>query len=337
MSSWSTDGADALTPCGHCDNCTRPPEEVQKKDVTVEAWQLLKITDYATQDGANLTLKMLASLARGSGGGGYEVSRGGNGRGGKGKEKEKVNIDLNAIAGGPVNLTQEVCGTFMFLVVSIQVFSFLLFGKETEYLLVDMLVQKYLQESYHQTAYQTLVYLVRGPLGPRLTRLTREALEATKEVNRLVVECTFRKRAGRRRASLKAGSSSQDQQDGVGGKMKKPPGSKRKRDVVSRSEEGDGVVGLSDDEIEEVEMDDQRPRPVPSRSQVPKEISTDDEEESDFIDDGDGWSRSLWPMTKRSLPPTRKKRRSSPGLGGAGGFMGRVITENDKEVMVLSD
>ena len=119
--------------------------------------------------------------------------------------------------------------------------------------------------------------------------------------------------------------------------MKKPPGSKRKRDVVSRLEEGDGVVGLSDDEIEEVEMDDQRPRPVLSRSQVPKEISTDDEEESDFIDDGDGWSRSLWPMTKRSLPPTRKKRRSSPGLGGAGGFMGRVITENDKEVMVLSD
>ena len=125
MSSWSTDGADALTPCGHCDNCTRPPEEVQKKDVTLETWQLLKITDYATQDGANLTLKMLASLARGSGGGGYEVLRGGNGRGGKGKEREKVNIDLNAIAGGPVNLTQEVCGIFIFLVFSIQVFSFL--------------------------------------------------------------------------------------------------------------------------------------------------------------------------------------------------------------------
>jgi len=109
MSSWSTDGADALTPCGHCDNCTRPPEQVQKKDVTLETWQLLKITDYVTQDGASLTLKMLASLARGSGGGAYEVSRGGKGRG---KEKEKVNMDLDAIAGGPVNLTQEVCGFF---------------------------------------------------------------------------------------------------------------------------------------------------------------------------------------------------------------------------------
>ena len=75
--------------------------------MTVETWQLLKITDYVTQDGASLTLKMLASLARGSGGSAYEVSRGGKGRG-KGKEKEKVNMDLKAIAGGPVNLTQEV-------------------------------------------------------------------------------------------------------------------------------------------------------------------------------------------------------------------------------------
>ena len=107
MSSWSTDGADALTPCGHCDNCTRPPEQVQKKDVTVEMWQVLKIMDHVIQDGANVTLKMLASLARGSAGGAYEVSRGGKGRG---KDKEKVNLDLKAIAGGPVNLTQEVCG-----------------------------------------------------------------------------------------------------------------------------------------------------------------------------------------------------------------------------------
>lgn len=167
--------------------------------------------------------------------------------------------------------------------------------------------------------------------------MTRETLEATNEVNRLVVECAFRQRAVRgRKSGLKAGSSGQDQQDSVGGRMKKPPGSKRKRNDVPMSEEG--AVGLSDDQIE-VEVDVRRLRPVPVLSQAlcREFISTDDDEEdSDFIDDGDGWSRSVRPTAKRPLPPTRKKRRSSPGLGSSGGFMGRVITENDQEVMVLS-
>ena len=45
MSSCSIDDANALRPCGHYDNCTLPPEQVQKKEVTVEMWQLRKITD----------------------------------------------------------------------------------------------------------------------------------------------------------------------------------------------------------------------------------------------------------------------------------------------------
>jgi ATP-dependent DNA helicase Q1 len=227
---------------------------------------------------------------------------------------------------------------FVFLVVSIQPF---FFGKETEYLLVDMLLQKYLQESYHQTAYQTLVYLVRGPLAPKLTRLTRETLEVTKEVNRLVVECTFRKRAARGRGGLKAASSSQDQQDGdgVAGKLKKPPGRKRKRNAAPVSEDEEGVVGLSDDEIEEVDIERPRlPLPVSTQSQGRSWIlNTNEEEDSDFFDDGDGWSHSMRSMAKRSSSPTRKKQRISQGWDSAGGFMGRVITENDKEVMVLSD
>ena len=96
------------------------------------------------------------------------------------------------------------------------------------------------------------------------------------------------------------------------------------------------MVGLSDDEIE-VDVDVELPRtplPVPGGSQVRREISTDEEEDSDFIGDGDGWSHS-WLLAKPS-PPTRKKPRSS-GWGSAGGFIGRVITENDQEVMVLSE
>ena len=108
MSSWTTGDSDALTPCGHCDNCTRPARDVDRKDVTLEAWQLLKILTAVEQDGGNLTLNMLAGLARGAGGGMYDVSHGGGKKNGKGKTKEKVALDLDDVAGGVVELTKDV-------------------------------------------------------------------------------------------------------------------------------------------------------------------------------------------------------------------------------------
>lgn len=108
MSSWTTDDSDALTRCGHCDNCTRPPEEIDRRNVALETWQLLKIVSAVERDGANLTLNMLATLARGNGGGAYEVIQGGRGRKGKGKTKEKVGLDLDDVAGGKVNLSKDV-------------------------------------------------------------------------------------------------------------------------------------------------------------------------------------------------------------------------------------
>jgi ATP-dependent DNA helicase Q1 len=71
----------------------------------VEAWQLLKIVAAVQQDGGNLTLNMLARLARGKGGGAYEV---GGGKKGKGKSKEKMALDLDEVAGGFVALTNDV-------------------------------------------------------------------------------------------------------------------------------------------------------------------------------------------------------------------------------------
>jgi ATP-dependent DNA helicase Q1 len=110
MSSWTTGDADVLTRCGHCDNCTRSAGDIDRKDVTLEAWQLLKITAAVQQDGVNLTLNMLAGLARGAGGGVYEVSHNSGGKMGKGKakEKEKLTMDLDDIAGGVVDLTRDV-------------------------------------------------------------------------------------------------------------------------------------------------------------------------------------------------------------------------------------
>src|ERR1700733_12701044 len=87
MASWTTDDTDALARCGHCDNCTRAQETMDHRDVTVEAWQILKIPDAVQRHCGRLTLNGLGDLVRGSGGGAFDVA--GEGRGSKGKAKEK--------------------------------------------------------------------------------------------------------------------------------------------------------------------------------------------------------------------------------------------------------
>lgn len=103
MASWTTDETDALARCGHCDNCTRPPESVDHRDVTVEAWQILKILEYVQRHDGRLTLNTLSDVARGAGGGGFE---GGKGKGKK--QAEKQSIDLDDVAGGKINLSKDV-------------------------------------------------------------------------------------------------------------------------------------------------------------------------------------------------------------------------------------
>ena len=117
MSSWTTAESDALMRCGHCDNCTRSSEHLDRRDVTIEAWQLLKIAAEMEREGGNLTLNMLAGLARGVGGATYEVTHKNGVKKGKGKAKEKFALDLDDVAGGIVDLTKDVsnypCSVFL--------------------------------------------------------------------------------------------------------------------------------------------------------------------------------------------------------------------------------
>lgn len=108
MSSWTTNETNALERCGHCDNCTRAAGDVDCRDVRVQVWQILRIAESAGRTGGRLTLTMLAGLARGAGGGSYDVQKGKGGRKGKGKETEKVSLDLDDICGGKVDLKKEV-------------------------------------------------------------------------------------------------------------------------------------------------------------------------------------------------------------------------------------
>jgi ATP-dependent DNA helicase Q1 len=103
MASWTTDDTDALARCGHCDNCMRPPETVDQRDVTVEAWQILKIAAAVQRQGGRLTLNGLSDLARGAGGSAFDT-----GGTGKGKAKERTTLDLADVAGGKIGLSKDV-------------------------------------------------------------------------------------------------------------------------------------------------------------------------------------------------------------------------------------
>jgi ATP-dependent DNA helicase Q1 len=110
---WTADSSDATKSCGHCDNCTRPPEEVETRNRTLEAWQILQVARAIHSEGGHVTVGMLADLVRGAGGGSFSVSSGSGGKKRKSLSKEKVGLDLDAIAGGKISLGKEVCHLFL--------------------------------------------------------------------------------------------------------------------------------------------------------------------------------------------------------------------------------
>ncbi|KAJ7650969.1 hypothetical protein FB45DRAFT_1018330 [Roridomyces roridus] len=180
MSSWTTEDSDALTPCGHCDSCTRPADGFTRRDVTLEAWKVLKIVEAVQADGGHLTLAMLAELARGNGGETYRV----------GGRKRK--LDLERLCGGKVGLVKD----------------------ELETLLVQLLIENYLRESYHQTAYKPIVYLLTGPLARRPTCLSQERVVLDRNVPK--IECLFRTKAtwkSRAKAGASKGKRKRQSQD----------------------------------------------------------------------------------------------------------------------------
>lgn len=108
MSAWGTAETDAHARCGHCDNCVRSPESIERRDVSLVAWQILQVLRTIENDGGRVTLGMLADLVRGAGGGSYGVSSGNRRKGKQSASKEKVELNLEEVAGGKVTLGKDV-------------------------------------------------------------------------------------------------------------------------------------------------------------------------------------------------------------------------------------
>lgn len=108
LSSWTTEETDALELCGHCDNCTRSPDSIDRRNVTVAAWQILRVAETIQRSNGRVTVSQLVDLSRGLGGGAFTV------RGDRRRKKDKPGqaqqseLDLEQVAGGKVELSKDV-------------------------------------------------------------------------------------------------------------------------------------------------------------------------------------------------------------------------------------
>nr|XP_019008636.1 ATP-dependent DNA helicase [Kwoniella pini CBS 10737]OCF47417.1 ATP-dependent DNA helicase [Kwoniella pini CBS 10737] len=154
--------------CGICDNCTRNPGSIISKDVTIEAWKILKVTRAVQTEQGRVTLTNLSDLARGLGGGMFNVI-GGEGRKGKRKANgEKEKFDINSI-GGKIALGKD----------------------DTETLIIHLLLLGYLQDCepiFLAWADNVNVYIIPSDTAFRLTRLRLEDIEDRPPVK---IECIF--------------------------------------------------------------------------------------------------------------------------------------------------
>ncbi|CAE6430368.1 unnamed protein product [Rhizoctonia solani] len=257
LSSWTTEAGGKLTPCGHCDNCTRPPESVAQKDVTLDAWIILRVAQTIDSEGGRVTIGMLADLVRGVGGKAFQVPANGGGKGRRRKSQgEKVGLDLEGIAGGKASLSKD----------------------DTETLIIQLVLSGHLKEIFHSTAYAINVYLQLGPQAVRLTRLSREAVEAGAGPK---VECAFIQRtSGKSKTAAKKPTA-------------KANGGRKGKSKATVSE---------DEDVEDL------------TEQIQQEVGSADSEDLEDADE-EGWSYSMMPRrkngqgTKPTASGSARKRR----------------------------
>lgn len=321
LSSWTSSTAGALTLCGHCDNCTRDAETLNRRDVTLECWQILKIVQEVEHLGGRVTLGMLADLIRGAGGGSFGVV-GNNNRKGKGKAKEKVDLDLDATAGGKVNLTKDVgfilSGCFL-----------LIYRQEAETLLIHLLLSHYLKEDFHSTAYSINVYLVSGPQAMRLTRLTREAIQSGTGQK---IEYTFLTKPAKRGTASSKGKIPGFKLSKENGNMQSKlsqawvNGRKKRKRVSSDGEDsGDMDTFIVDDDVpsppqpKHKASGSRKPEADKSRASPPMEVP-----DSDIFDD-DMWIYNMADTNSTSAVKRTHRKRPKTGPG------------TDDEVVIVSE
>ncbi|KAJ8087719.1 hypothetical protein PM082_006556 [Marasmius tenuissimus] len=301
INSWSTEEESAHQKCGHCDNCTRPPDDIEERDVTLQTWQILKILRDVLESGGSVTATMLAGLVRGTGGAAFNVAGGG-----KGKRKAtptKASVDLGKVCGGKVDMKKD----------------------EIEFLLVELILQQFLAESPQVTPYHTVMYMKLGRRAPQVDRLSRADVE-NGNVTPVKVWFKTTKKASKAKAKEKEKESGKPRRSSSGtGKRGRPRKNVAAEDdtIVDGDDEGKSIEDLScevevrlDSDIDDQDEDDEYDQTVLAtasrRASVRRSMSSRDdnndieEEDSDGPEgNGDGWMSSF-----RQGPPRKRLKQA---------------------------
>ncbi|KAH8116052.1 ATP-dependent DNA helicase [Phellopilus nigrolimitatus] len=330
MSAWGTAETDAHARCGHCDNCTRPPESVERKEVTLATWQILQVAQAIERDGGRVTLGMLADLVRGAGGGAYGASKGG-GKRGKGKAKERVGLDLGEIAGGKVTLGKDIVKRV-----------FLCAGDGD--LVGEPRAVPTSEGIVHSTAYSINVYVHPGPNAFRLTRYSRKDIEGGEGPRIAVAFVKKITKKGESKGDSKHASSSRDEANGASVRkfLGKASGNKRKRGEGLASEQGsdieddfimnDNTMSLYADDDEETMIDEPvEIKATGSRSQ--KRIQTT------VLSKSEGEGGQNWEFTMGTASASKPKPRYTfrAVMGGNGGQIQSVANPLRKAPLLADD
>ncbi|KAF9556796.1 ATP-dependent DNA helicase [Agrocybe pediades] len=356
ITSFSTDETGALERCGHCDNCKRPEDSFERRDVTLATWQILHVVKAVANAAGHLTLSMLAELVRGNKNGAFEA--------GKGRKKQEEKIDLEAVAGGAVDMSKV----------------------DVEHLLVHLLTEGYLKEEYRTTSYSSIVYLVRGDLAASIDYHSRESILGGRtrklEYYFLKKETKTKKRAEKKKTDGTQGSSGSGsklpssststvprKRRSTGGAAKeKEKGSgkgKGKARAVEVLEDDDDM--LSDSNLGERESDDEEEDRIsveevleymgvgfeskagkaPSKpaskaaagaAAARKSLDSDDLYVSDSELDDEEKVTYDWSYSMRDEPrPKRRRKEGVANSGHSSGFTMNIVKEGEREVVVLSD
>lgn len=220
VDAWTTQDKGALERCGHCDNCTRAPDSLARRDIRLAAWQILQAAELAERQSTRLTIGQLSDLVRSKKAATLSAKPKG-----RGKASTQVELDMADVAGGAVELSKE----------------------DTETLCVHLIISRYLQEDFHQTAYSVNVYVVVGPNAARLTRLSRSDIEQGKgpAMEYCFLNKSKRASAAERSAKNKLIGNSQAGDTSTSG-------SKRKKQTAPEpSEDIDAFLDNADDEIQD--------------------------------------------------------------------------------------
>ena len=209
--------------------------------------------------------------------------------------------------------------------------------QQIEHLIVRLLTHEYLQEEYHETSYNRVVYVAPGRLAARLSYHTRQSIKGEVKRKLEFLFTSSRIKSGTKRKSGDSSQLSGPKKRKVSGKSSKAKGKMKAVEPDDQDDFGDEdeptVIYSDQDGIEDASFlsNDDAPQ-GPSQKLLDNHVP-DDIYGSDNDDDADDyqWSRSLLEEPRPRFKPHVKNQTKASNR-----FTMNIIQEGDNEVMVLS-